>query len=183
MIPNDPDNRPSLLLVDEDVNLSDRLGRALTAHGFDVRTAATLSEATRVAKDDPPEYAVVDLRLPDGSGLKLIPTLLALDRQTRIVMLTGYGSIATAIEAIKLGATYYLTKPVNAQDIIDSFERSTGDPDAPVNDKPMTVERLTREHIERVLSEHNGNVSATARALSMHRRTLQRMLAKRPVRS
>jgi two-component system response regulator RegA len=108
---------------------------------------------------------------------------MSLDPHTRIVVLTGYGSIATAVEAIKLGATYYLTKPVNANDVVSAFGRETGDDRVEPNSRPMSVDRLAWEHIDRVLQQHGGNISATARALSMHRRTLQRKLAKHPVRN
>lgn len=174
---------PSLLLVDDDDVLCETLGRALTKRGFDVRTALSAEEATRSAQETPPEYAVVDLRLPDRSGLELICTLISLDPHTRIVVLTGYGSIATAVEAIKLGATYYLAKPVNADDVVRAFQRETGDEEMAPNGKPMSVERLQWEHVNRVLQEHRGNISAAARALSMPRRTLQRKLAKHPVRN
>ncbi len=174
---------PSLLLVDDDDVLCETLGRALTKRGFDVRTALSAEEATRSAQENPPEYAVVDLRLPDRSGLELISTLIRLDPHTRIVVLTGYGSIATAVEAIKLGATYYLAKPVNADDVVRAFQRETGDEEMAPNEKPMSVERLEWEHVNRVLQEHRGNISAAARALSIARRTLQRKLAKHPVRN
>ena len=174
---------PSLLLVDDDHGLSETLARALTKRGFDVRTALTAEDATRSANENPPEYAVVDLRLPDRSGLELVSTLISLDPHTRIVVLTGYGSIATAVEAIKLGATYYLTKPVNADDVVSAFRRETGDDEMAPSSRPMSVDRLEWEHIDRVLQEHRGNISATARALSMHRRTLQRKLTKHPVRN
>ena len=173
---------PSLLLVDDNEVLCKDLGQGLTKRGFDVRTALTAEDATRAANENPPEYAVVDLKLPDGSGLELVSILIRLDPHTRVVVLTGYGSIATAIEAIKLGATYYLTKPQNADDVVSAFERETGDEQMAPNSRPMSVNRLEREHIDRVLHEHKGNISATARALAMHRRTLQRKLAKRPVR-
>jgi two-component system, response regulator RegA len=174
---------PSLLLVDDDHVLSETLARALTNRGFDVRTALNAEDATRSANENPPEYAIVDLRLPDRSGLELVSTLISLDPHTRIVVLTGYGSIATAVEAIKLGATYYLTKPVNADDLVSAFQRETGDEEMAPNSRPMSVDRLEWEYIDRVLQEHKGNISATARALSMHRRTLQRKLAKHPVRN
>jgi len=174
---------PNLLLVDDDRVLCDTLARALTKRGFDVRTALTAEEATRSAHENPPEYAVVDLRLPDGAGLKLVPTLIGLDPHTRIVVLTGYGSIATAVEAIKLGATYYLTKPASADDLVNAFQREAGDAEMALSSKPMSIDRLEWEHINRVLQEHRGNMSETARALSMHRRTLQRKLAKHPARS
>ena len=179
----DGDERPALLLVDDDDVHSAVLGRALARRGFDVRIARGISEAVILATCAPPEYAVVDLRLPDGSGLKLVSRLLALDPHTRIVVLTGHGSIPTAVEAIKLGATYYLTKPATADDLVAAFGRDGGDDDLPVSDKPMSVSRVEWEHIHHVLRENDGNVSATARALSMHRRTLQRKLAKHPARS
>jgi len=174
------DDRPSLLLVDDNAVLAETLSRALTARGFQVRVAPSAEEGAALAGADPPEFAVVDLKLPDGTGLQLISTLLRLDPHTRIVVLTGYGSIATAIDAIKLGAAYYLTKPVDADDLVYAFHRA-GDADTPPNERPMSLRRVTWEHIDRVLQEHNGNISATARALSMHRRTLQRKLSKRPV--
>jgi two-component system response regulator RegA len=174
---------PSLLLVDDDPILCETLARALARRGFDVRTAFTADDAMQSARESPPEYAVVDLKLPDRCGLKLVPALIHLDPHTRIVVLTGYGSIATAVEAIKLGAMYYLSKPVNADDVVRAFERETGDDDMAPNSKPMSVERLEWEHIDRVMQECGGNISATARALSMHRRTLQRKLAKRPARN
>ncbi len=178
---NDADDRPSLLLVDDDEALRGALARALGERGFDVRVAASAAEARALAGGSSPEYAVVDLKLPDVSGLKLVSALIAIDPNTRVVVLTGYGSIATAVEAIKLGATYYLTKPVNADEVVRALHRDAGDDDVAPNSRPMSVDRLEWEHIDRVLLEHAGNISATARALSMHRRTLQRKLAKRAV--
>lgn len=175
-------DRPSLLLVDDDATLCETLSRALAARGFQVTVAQSSDEAVKLAATDPPEFALVDLKLPDGSGLKLIKALLRLDPHTRVVVLTGYGSIATAIDAIKLGATYYLSKHVDADDIVQAFLHGAGDADTPPNEKPMSLQRVTWEHIDRVLHQYDGNVSATARALSMHRRTLQRKLSKRPVR-
>jgi two-component system response regulator RegA len=174
---------PSLLLVDDDRILAETLARAMTQRGFEVRLAHTVEDAARLAHQNPPEYAVIDLKLPDGSGLKLVSTLMSVDPHTRIVVLTGYGSIATAVEAIKLGAVYYLAKPVNADAVVGAFQRTTGDTEIAPQSKPMSVERVEWEHIERVLHDNQGNISATARALSMHRRTLQRKLAKRPARS
>lgn len=175
------ESRPSLLLVDDDTVFVEALSRALVRRGFDVSTAAFVDEALVVASANPPEYAVVDLKMPGDSGLVLVKALKALDEQTRIVMLTGYSSITTAVEAIKLGATHYLSKPADADDIIAAFNKEDGDAQTPVSDNPITVERLEWEHIQKVLAEHDGNISATARALRMHRRTLQRKLAKRPV--
>ena len=177
------DDQPTLLLVDDDLALRDALGRALAWRGFDVRTASTVAAAIQLATENPPEYALCDLKLPDRSGLGLVSALIALDPHTRIVVLTAYGSIATAVEAIKLGATYYLTKPVDADEVVSAFHRGTGDDTVLPNEKPMSVDRLEWEHIERVLRENKCNISATARALSMHRRTLQRKLAKHPVRN
>jgi len=138
--------------------------------------------ASALAIANPPEYAVIDLKMPGPSGLVLVQRLKELDAETRIVMLTGYASIATAVEAIKLGATHYLAKPADADDIVAALMRSEGDPSLPVSDNPLSVDRLEWEHIQKVLNEHEGNISATARALKMHRRTLQRKLAKHPVR-
>lgn len=179
----DPLNLASLLLVDDDRVLCDVLARALGSRGFDVTVAHTVEDALRTIDGDPPEYAVVDLKLPDQSGLKLVSRLKAADAHTRIVVLTGHGSIPTAIEAIKLGATYYLVKPTDADTIVAAFGRDGGDDSLPVEGKPLSVERLEWEHIHRVLHDNDGNVSATARALSMHRRTLQRKLHKRPAKA
>jgi two-component system response regulator RegA len=179
----DRGGRPLLLLVDEDENYAAALSRSLALRGFAIRVARSVGEAIGAASSRPPQYAVVDLKLPDGSGLKLVSGLRALDPRTRVVVLTGHGSIPSAVEAIKLGATYYLTKPTTADDLIAALGRDAGDDSVPVNGKPMSIGRVEWEHIHRVLHENRGNISATARALSMHRRTLQRKLAKRPVRS
>lgn len=173
-------DRASLLFVDDDHALCDVMSRALASRGFEVTVAHNHEGAVRAIDGDPPEYAVVDLRLPDQSGLKVVERLKAADPHTRIVVLTGHGSIPTAVEAIKLGATYYLVKPVDADTVVEAFARESGDPNLPVEGKPMTVERVEWEHIQHVLHQHGGNISATARALSMHRRTLQRKLHKRP---
>lgn len=173
--------KPSVLLVDDDAVFLSVLARAFERRGYEVEQAGCVETAMTVANENPPEYAVVDLKMPGDSGLVLVKALKALDEQTRIVMLTGYSSIATAVEAIKLGATHYLAKPADADDIIAAFHKDEGDAQVPVSDNPLTVERLEWEHIQKVLAEHDGNVSATARALRMHRRTLQRKLAKRPV--
>jgi two-component system response regulator RegA len=177
------DDRPRLLLVDDDETFCSVLSRALEKRGFQVAVARTVAEALSNIQDSTPEYAVIDLKMPDQSGLVLVSKLKALDEQTRIVVLTGYASIATAVEAIKLGAVYYLSKPADADDIVAAFHRDSGDGSAAVSEKPLSVERLEWEHISRVLQENQGNISATARALGMHRRTLQRKLSKRPVRN
>lgn len=173
----------SLLLVDDDTTFCRVLGLALNRRGFAVVTAHGGAEALERARVEPPEYAVVDLNLAGDSGLSLIPDLLALDPATRIVVLTGYASIATAVEAIKLGAVNYLAKPADADQVLAAFAASGGDSGVPVSARPLSVNRLEWEHIQRVLRDNDGNISATARQLGMHRRTLQRKLAKRPVRS
>jgi two-component system response regulator RegA len=170
----------TLLLVDDDVTLCDVMGRALTARGFAVTAVHTLDDALRAIDGDPPEFALVDLKLADQSGLKVVARLKAADAHTRIVMLTGHASIPTAVEAIKLGATYYLTKPTDADAVVAALGRDGGDENAPIDPRPMTVERVEWEHIQHVLRQHDGNISATARALSMHRRTLQRKLRRPP---
>lgn len=174
---------PSLLLVDDDPVLCAVMARALGGRGFDVTVAHTIEDALRVVDGEAPEYALVDLKLGEQSGLKLVAQLKAADAQTRIVVLTGHGSIPTAIEAIKLGATYYLTKPADADEVVAAFAHEGADDTLEVSSKPMSVERLEWEYIQRVLLEHGGNISATARALSMHRRTLQRKLHKRPAKA
>jgi two-component system, response regulator RegA len=180
---SDEPERASLLLVDDDVTFCEVLARALEKRGFTVSTAHDVDTACALAAANPPEYAVVDLKMSGPSGLVLVQRLKELDAETRIVMLTGYASIATAVEAIKLGATHYLAKPADADDVVAALLRSAGNPDLPVRDSPPSVERLQWEHIQKVLKENDDNISATARALKMHRRTLQRKLGKRPARS
>jgi two-component system response regulator RegA len=183
-VTSEPDNeRASMLLVDDDRALCDVMSRALRSRGFEVTVAHTVQDALHAIETDPPEFAVVDLKLPDESGLRLVSKLKAADPHTRIVVLTGHGSIPTAIEAIKLGAVYYLVKPTDADTVVASFEREGGDDTLAVDTRPMSVERLEWEHIQRVLHDNEGNISATARALSMHRRTLQRKLHKRPAKA
>ncbi|GBG15421.1 two-component system, response regulator RegA [Novimethylophilus kurashikiensis] len=179
---SEPSDAPSLLLVDDDELFRNVLSRALQKRGFDVTTAENVSEALALAEANPPEYAVVDLKMPGPSGLVLVKRLNELDPATRIVVLTGYASIATAVEAVKLGATHYLAKPADADQIVTAFAKAEGDETAPVSPSPLSVDRMEWEHIQRVLAEHEGNISATARALNMHRRTLQRKLGKYPSR-
>jgi len=177
------DERSTLLLVDDDDAFRRVLARALDRRGYAVSVAATVAAAIVKAQAQSPEYAVVDLKMPGQSGLVLIEKLIELDPNTRIVMLTGYASIATAIEAIKLGAIHYLAKPCDADEIVAALNKSGGGDSAiPVTGSPLSIDRLEWEHIQRVLVEHQGNVSATARALKMHRRTLQRKLGKHPSR-
>lgn len=173
--------RSDVLVVDDDAAFCNRLAGALAQRGYVSKTAYTAGAARALASENPPEFAVVELKIAGESGLKLISTLLGLDPGTRIVVLTGYGSIATAVEAIKLGACYYLCKPANADEIVAAFYRDAGDDDVSLNTSPMSLKRLEWEQVARVLRAHNGNISEAARALSMHRRTLQRKLAKHPV--
>ena len=171
-----------VLLVDDDSTFCKVLQRALARRGHQVRTAHSVDTAMAQAATDPPEWAVIDLKMPGESGLGLIGRLRALTPEVCIVVLTGYASVATAVEAIKLGATHYLAKPVDAEELLAAFQRTGGDAGVPVAERPLSVNRLEWEHIQRILHDHGGNVSATARSLGMHRRTLQRKLAKRPVR-
>ncbi|MEF8698614.1 MAG: response regulator transcription factor [Candidatus Accumulibacter sp. UW25] len=177
------DERSTLLLVDDDDAFRRVLARALERRGYAVTVAVSVDMALAKAQAQPPEYAVVDLKMPGETGLTLIDKLIELDPNTRIVILTGYASIATAIEAIKLGAIHYLAKPCDADEVVAALNKSSeGDAAMPVSSSPLSVDRLEWEHIQRVLAEHQGNISATARALKMHRRTLQRKLGKRPAR-
>lgn len=172
----------SLLLVDDDATFCKVLGNALVKRGFCVTVAHSVEQAIPLAEANPPEYAVVDLKMGGAPGLVLVKTLHELDPNTRIVVLTGYASIATAVEAIKLGAMQYLAKPANADEIVAAFSHAP-DSNAPLKAQPTQIGKLEWEHIQRVLREHDDNISATARALNMHRRTLQRKLAKPPTRT
>jgi two-component system response regulator RegA len=171
----------NLLLVDDNADFCAVLSMALRRRGFEVTVAHSVEDATPLAESNPPDYAVVDLKMEGASGLVLVRHLHELNPDARIVVLTGYASIATAVEAVKLGATQYLSKPANADEIVAAFGHVATE-DAPLNAKPQSVERLEWEHIQRVLAENQGNISATARALNMHRRTLQRKLGRFPVR-
>ena len=171
-----------LLLVDDDEILCAVLTRALQRKEFRVTVVHDHQAALAAAAADPPEFAIVDLKFPDGSGLGLVEQLVSLNKRMRVVVLTGYASIATAIEAVKLGAHYYLTKPASADDIVEALYRDFAATSAPIREKPLSVNRLEWEHINRVLTGNKGNISATARLLGMHRRTLQRKLSKHPAR-
>lgn len=170
---------PTLLLVDDDDTFRSVLKRALEKRGFAVTDAPSVESALPLAEANPPEYAVIDLKMQGASGLVLVQRLHELDPNTRIVMLTGYASIATAVEAIKLGATQYLPKPANADEIVAAFGHRA-DAGCAIDARPVSIDQLEWEHINRVLQEQNGNISATARVLNMHRRTLQRKLNKIP---
>lgn len=174
---------PSLLLVDDDALFCRVLSAALTHRGFQVTVAHDVLQAQSLIETLRPEYAVVDLNMPGPSGLTLVEALHQQDAHTRIVVLTGYASIATAVEAIKLGAVHYLAKPADADEIVAALGRNEGDASTEVVEKPMSTRRMEWEHIQKVLNECGGNISETARKLGMHRRTLQRKLAKRPAKS
>jgi len=173
----------SVLVVDDDGTFRARLVRAFQERGDEARGAADVSEALALARADSPEWAVVDLRMPGESGLELVRALLAIDPTTRVVLLTGYGSIATAVEAVKRGAVHVLTKPADLDDITAAFARA----DLPQGQSlpaPAEVPSLARmewEHINRVLMDCGGNISQAARLLGLHRRSLQRKLSKYPV--
>lgn len=174
------DEKPSLLLVDDDEDFLNALAPAMRKRGFLVSLANSAESAFELAKQEAPEFAVVDLKMSGNSGLVLVRQLASLNAGTRIVVLTGFASIATAVEAIKLGATHYLAKPVDADEIVAAFEKQSGNAELELLTNPLSIDRLEWEHIQRVLAEHDGNISATARSLNMHRRTLQRKLGKNP---
>lgn len=181
MVSDTPDlgSDPSLLLVDDDEPFVKRLARAMERRGFTVETALSVAEGKAQVTARPPAYAVIDLRLEDGNGLDVVETLRACRPNARIVVLTGYGAIATAVAAVKIGANDYLSKPADARDVTAALLAGSEDvlPEPPEN--PMSADRVRWEHIQRVYEQCDRNVSETARRLSMHRRTLQRILAKR----
>lgn len=177
----DHSEQPRLLLVDDDATFCMVLKMAMSKRGFEVYVAHDLENGIALAEEVDPEYAVIDLRIGHESGLTMVKRLVELDDHTRIVMLTGFASIATAVEAIKLGAIHYLTKPADADEIVAALHKDEGDESVEIKDKPLSVKRLEWEHLQKILVEHDHNISAAARALGMHRRTLQRKLEKRPV--
>ena len=175
-----------VLVIDDDATFNAVLARALTRRGYQVSSATDAAAALTAAQAAPPDAVVLDLNLGSSSGLQLIRPLLDIAPGSRIVVLTGYASIATAVEAINLGAVQYFAKPIEVDAIVAVFDspeevEEAGETDVPGD--PLSVGRLEWEHIQRVLLEHEGNISATARALKMHRRTLQRKLAKRPLKA
>lgn len=176
------DHRPSVLIVDDDEVFRTRLGRAFERRDYDVRLASDHETAIVSALEDSPEYAVLDLRMPGPSGLELLRDLKRLDETTKVVMLTGYGSIATAIEAIRLGAVNYVAKPADAADIVAAFDKGDKEPlaETDIEYKAPSLARAEWEHINRVLADTGGNISETARRLGIHRRSLQRKLQKYP---
>ncbi|MCO6050436.1 ActR/PrrA/RegA family redox response regulator transcription factor [Mesorhizobium sp. RP14(2022)] len=168
----------TLLIVDDDKPFLQRLARAMETRGFAVDTAESVEEAVVKARAKPPAFAVVDMRLGDGNGLDVISAIRDRRSDTRAVILTGYGNIATAVTAVKLGAVDYLSKPADADDIFAALTNTVGERAAPP-ENPMSADRVRWEHIQRVYEMCERNVSETARRLNMHRRTLQRILAKR----
>ncbi|QGJ68392.1 Photosynthetic apparatus regulatory protein RegA [Planctomycetales bacterium 10988] len=170
----------SLLVVDDNQLLRERLAEAFRRRKLEVRTACNYEEAIRLAQEDSPELAVIDLRMPGKSGLELLRDLLKIDPSTRVVMVTGFGSIATAVEAMRYGAANYVSKPADADDVLAAFVREkTPEPEAPMpNYETPTLARAEWEHINRVLSDCGGNISEAARRLGIHRRSLQRKLQK-----
>jgi two-component system response regulator RegA len=176
-----PDELPedrSLVLVDDDRAFVLRLGKAMEGRGFEVRTAHSVAEGLALIRERAPAFAVVDMRLEDGNGLDVVAELAKVRPQARSIVLTGYGNIATAVTAVKLGAVDYLAKPADADDVTDSLLAPHNEK-APPPENPMSADRVRWEHIQRVFELCNRNVSETARRLNMHRRTLQRILAKR----
>ena len=180
-----PPTAESILVVDDDEVFRERLARAFRDRGFEVRTAANSDAAIKLAKSDSPELAVVDLRMPGESGLQLVQRLKSNDPATKVVVLTGYGSIATATEAMRLGATHYLPKPATADEVLAAFARDEVPPLTALEGDVETTPSLARtewEHINRVLADCGGNISEAARRLGIHRRSLQRKLQKYPPR-
>lgn len=169
---------PSLLIVDDDGPFLRRLARAMESRGFDVEIAETVAEGTAKARIHPPKFAVVDMRLGDGNGLDVIEAIQKGRDDARVIVLTGYGNIATAVTAVKLGAVDYLAKPADADEVFAALTRKPGERAEPP-ENPMSADRVRWEHIQRVYEMCDRNVSETARRLNMHRRTLQRILAKR----
>jgi two-component system response regulator RegA len=168
----------TLLILDDDAAFRTRLARALEQRGFEVLAASSVAEAAEITNKTPPAYAVLDLRLEDGSGLAVVEALNKSRPDCRVVILTGYGAIATAVAAVKAGAIDYLAKPADPEDIVKALLASPDEkPEPPEN--PMSADRIRWEHIQRVYELCGHNVSETARRLNMHRRTLQRILAKR----
>lgn len=175
------DDKQRMLIIDDDVDYCFALSGAFERRGYEVASAHTEEQATKKINEFEPELVVVDLRLEQSSGLVLIKRLKDKDENTKIVMLTGYASIATAVEAVKLGAIQYIIKPANADEILAAFSNENADTNVMPADKPLSVKRLEWEHVQKVMLECDGNISEAARQLNMHRRTLQRKLAKHPV--
>lgn len=176
------DNRETVLIIDDDSTFANLLARRMKNHGFVTHVANNSNDAIALLQQHGADMAVLDLKLGNDSGLALLPTLKAIAPELAIVVLTGYSSIATAVEAIKLGALNYLCKPASSDDILNAFTTTRGNPAVDISSAPPSVDRLEWEHIQKVLADNGGNISETARMLGMHRRTLQRKLQKFPVR-
>ena len=181
-----PDTRavdaPLLVIVEDDATFARTLKRSFERRGYRALTAASHEELALLLESERPAFAVVDLKLGGSSGLGCVATLRAFDSAMKIVVLTGFASIATAVEAIKLGASYYLAKPSNTDDIEAAFRRETGDANVPVDGRHSSIKTVEWEHIHQTLVETDFNISEAARRLGMHRRTLARKLEKRPIR-
>jgi two-component system response regulator RegA len=179
--------KPSILLVDDDERFRSRMARAFEERGYEAEQADGYDTAIAIAERESTEYAVVDLRMPGKSGLEVVRELHRIDAATKIVVLTGYGSIATALEAVRIGATHYLTKPADVDEVIASFDRSdaeaTAESSSAQSDAPETpsLARVEWEHIQRVLTDCGGNITKASEKLGIHRRSLQRKLSKFPM--
>ena len=169
-----------MLIIEDDEVFAKVLSRSLTSKGLSVESFHSITEARSNHKNRNPDYIILDLFLDDDSGLSLLPELRQFHPNCKVLVLTGYASIATTVQAIKLGADNYLPKPANVTQILQALQYEESKQEATIEAEPLSVERLEWEHIQTVLARHEGNVSATARALGMHRRTLQRKLAKKP---
>ena len=179
-------DRIRILLVDDDATFRTRLSRAMASRGFETFEADRAETAVEVARQARPSRAIVDLKMPGKSGIELISELFALDSEMQIVVLTGYGSIATAVEAVRRGAIDYLSKPVDTEQILAAFDRDAGGAESPnavaaaASEPPPSLARVEYEHIQRILADCGGNISEAARRLGIHRRSLQRKLSKLP---
>ena len=173
----------SVIIIDDDIAFGDALSNALKKRSYQVALVHNIYDLNDIDDLHETSYGIVDLRIGADSGLNAIKQLLTANPDMKIVMLTAYASIATTVEAMKLGAVNYLTKPASVEEIIDKLTHTEADKDVPIQELPLSVKRLEWEHLQKVLLEHGGNISAAARALNMHRRTLQRKLQKRPIKS
>ena len=174
-------SKHSIIIVDDDMVFCKTLARSLIKRDYEVLVAHNLSGLQAIPNLTDMHFGIVDLRLGEDSGLKVIKYLLAANADMNILMLTAYASIATTVEAIKLGAKNYLTKPASIDEILEKLNSTSATGEVPIEDSHLSVKRLEWEHLQKVLLEHDGNISAAARALNMHRRTLQRKLQKKPV--
>ena len=175
------ETNPRILLVDDDTVFNSVMSRGFRRRGFTTLACDSAGEAMTACADFGPSHILLDLNMPGTSGLVILPELLQQAPQAKLVVLTGYSSIATAVAATRAGAVNYLCKPATINEVLQAFEGDSGAVAAPIPPNPISVERLEWEHIQRVLQDNDNNISATARALGMHRRTLQRKLQKRPV--